>query len=1255
MLRCKSPKITWLVIFAFLFSSVASTGLFAPGSAIAYHVNPDDGHGGPNAKGAKKCTGANGKCPPKKSPVHITQGNYVYSHQDLFIPGRGFSLEVTRTYDSQDLYNGPFGHGWKFNFDIKLTETTDESQEQVTIRRSDGVRLKFSRNPDGIYTSPQGRKDALTKNADGTFVWCSAGCATCGGTCYYFSAAGYLTRMEDPYDNQMIFNYDGTGKLIKVTDASGRVLNITYGSNNKIATITGPASRGFSYAYDSKGNLTGYTDPLGNTAAFTYDTKHHLTSITDARGNTVTTMTYDDSDRVTTYSEYGETWTYTYDPQNNRTYKDDSAANRWTYTYNDTGQLLSESDPLGYTVTYTWDVNLNWTSTRDAMGYTTTYTYDADGNRLTETDPLGNTTTYTYDPVHDKVATITDPAGTVTKYEYDENGNVIKITQDFGGSLASEANYTYDTYGHLASVTDPLGSTTSIIYDTYGNLTRVTDALGDTSSFIYDIIGNMLTQTDCLGNSTSLSYDLLGRPISIANAMGNSTTFTFDANGNLINLTDPADHTTTFVYDLYNQVHQLTDALGNTAQCSYDSKGNLTGIIDANGNTTVFNHDVIDQLTGETNALGNTTQYAYEGNGNLVSITDANGHTTTFTYDALNRVTRITYPGGGFESFSYDTMGNFASSTDRNGGTTNYTYDALQRQTLITYPGAKTANLSYDLNGNMLGASNADVNYTFIYDVMNRMTGMTNVTLGKAVSYTYDCSGQKNSMTDPQGGITNYTYDALRKLTGFTNTLGETTIYTYDNLSMPIRKDLANGTYTTFTYDDANRLSSLVHKTSVGSVISNYAYAHDKAYNITSMTTPAGSQNYSYDKIYQLLQATHPSSITEKYTYDPVYNRLTSSNHDDWIYDTNNRLLSYGNMTYTYDANGNMTSHTDTDSSAVTNYQYDYENKLTRIDYPDGTYSEYAYDPFGNRIKKNVNGTVTWFVYDFSKALPDMIAEYDGAGNLLVNYTHGNEIDEIVSMRKGGKSFFYLTDLLGSITSIIDDGELPVKTYEYDSFGSVVGQTGSVSSAYGYAGRILDSQSGLMYYRARYYSPDIGRFITGDPIGMAGGLNLYCYTKNNPINYVDPTGEAVVSVIVGAIALIGALIVAAAEAGAVTKAGGILVIVVGANIIDKLYGLISKATAKECATKEEVEELKKELAALRRAAKKAGIKIPAETSKSLNNVNRGGRAPGPQPLTSQPSTSWGKKTNPKSSAELRKLFLLYEKLRKAREARDRDE
>jgi YD repeat-containing protein len=316
-------SISWIVIFTFFTSLITSTGALYPRAASAYDAPPkDQGHRGPNPDDPTPPTPPGDPCQGTSSPVHIKAGDYFYSNQDLFIPGLGFSLQIVRDYDSQNEHEGPFGYGWSFQLLMELIRVTEGDEDYAIVRRGDGVRLKFKDNGDGTFTPPAGRYDTLVQNADGSYdlMKKTGTCSSCAETAH-FDTGGHLLYKRDGNGNQVGFSYDSTGRVAAVTDASGRQLTFSYGANNKISRVTDPAGREFSYTYDAAGNLISYTDPLGNTTTYAYDGNLNLTSIVDPRGNTLHTITYDSSERASTYAEKGGTYTLSYYPESNRTDK----------------------------------------------------------------------------------------------------------------------------------------------------------------------------------------------------------------------------------------------------------------------------------------------------------------------------------------------------------------------------------------------------------------------------------------------------------------------------------------------------------------------------------------------------------------------------------------------------------------------------------------------------------------------------------------------------------------------------------------------------------------------------------------------------------------------------------------------------------------------------------------------------------------------------------------------------------------------
>jgi RHS repeat-associated protein len=717
--------------------------------------------------------------------------------------------------------------------------------------------------------------------------------------------------------------------------------------------------------------------------------------------------------------------------------------------------------------------------------------YDGNGNLLSTTDANGNTITYTYDG----------------------NNNMLSQTAQLNGSPVT-TSYTYNNLAEVLSMTDPLGNTTTDTYDANGNLLTVSSPApnGQTppsvTQFTYNTLGELTQILDPLNHPATISYYPTGLIQSITDAQNHTTSYTYDSRGNRTGVIDPingSSHPTSFAYDAMSRLTGITYPDGTTASFAYDSRGRRISATDQNGKTTTYAYDAADRLISATDPASNLTQYGYDTEDNLISITDANNHTTYFAYDTMGRVTQTTFPSTLTESYTYDQLYNLTSKTDRKGQTIQYVYDSLYRMISKTYPDETSASYVYDLVGKIQQASDPTGTYAFAYDNMGRLIGTsTQYTSLPGYnfqnSYGYDAASNRTSLTAPDGSTNSYSYDTLNRMTTLTNSLTGQFGFGYDALSRRTQLTRPNGVNTSYSYDSASHLLSVLHQAG-STTLDGASYTYDYAGNRTSKTNDLNGTtwNYDYDATYELLQVTHNGSTKESFSYDAVGNRLSSSAVPSYSYNPSNELTSNSSGSYTYDANGNTLS----DPSGKS-YTWDFENRLTQAVVPgtNGGTTAFKYDPFGRRIQKSGPLGTTNYLYDGI----NLIEEVDNSGNILARYTHGAVIDEDLSMLRSGTISYYHADALGSITSLSNPAGALANTYIYDTFGNLATSTGSVTNPFQYTGREFDSETGLYYYRARYYNVQLGRFISEDPTGFAGGPNFYAYAKNRPTNFIDPTG-----------------------------------------------------------------------------------------------------------------------------------------------------
>jgi RHS repeat-associated protein len=761
--------------------------------------------------------------------------------------------------------------------------------------------------------------------------------------------------------------------------------------------------------------------------------------------------------------------------------------------------------------------------------YITAFTYNGKGQILSIDGPLpgnGDTTSFAYNAT---------------------TGDILSITKPIIGST----NFSnYDAAGQVGQVTDVNGQSESFTYDGRGRITNIThQADGSASSASYNTAGLPDARTDEDGVSSSFEYDsVYGRLSKLLDQEGNYITYNYDAQGNMIERRyyDPTNNRTNWKRSVYQDpAHSMPGKIFKTinpddtfTQYEYDSEGNIASVTDPNTNTTYYDYDPLNRLTTVSQPGSAVTSYDYDLHGNLSSVLDAEFHVTTFEYDDMGRVLSTTSPDTGTMAYTYDEAGNLIHKIDAKGITVGYAYDLLNRLTHVGFPdSAQDIGYTYDTGtygiGRRTSMTDPSGSSTFGYDSRGRLVQKTS-NLDEhtySTARTFTPGGRVISITCPSGRTVDYTRNSIGKISGVSTTgSGATTTLINNLLYLPFGPSSGmsmgadNGV--TNVFDELYRTIA----TNPGAQTER-TYTYDANSNLTSINLTndvAKDKTFSYDALNRLEHAEGPFGYIE-YTYDHVGNRLTKvENNQTTTYayaSGTNRLQEITRpVAFTYDANGNVTGI----GNKV--FTYNQNHRLVRVEEDSTIIGEYVYDGLGQRVIKTADGVTTIFLFDFDG---NLIAESQDDGTIASEYLYmGTSRIARVDVGSGGIYYFH-NDHLGTPELMTDASGNEVWGAIIKPFGeATVKSTSTVNNNFRLPGQIFNEESGLHYNYFRDYQPVIGRYIEADPIGLEGGINLYAYANNNPVNLIDPRGEVVA---------LAPLIVRAVYGGISGAAAGIVV------------------------------------------------------------------------------------------------------------------
>lgn len=925
---------------------------------------------------------------------------------------------------------------------------------------------------------------------------------------------------------------------------------IAYDAKGRATLSEGPdGAHSYTLSYSAYGSTftRTVTNPLGKSAVYNFSTNfpNYRTRLTSVAGQASANCP-------------ASTGTFAYGTDNFLSSQTDEEGRVTQYTRNARGLPVTIVEALGTsaerTTSYTWHATLSLPLQIVRPGLTTDFTYDGSG-RLTEltlTDTTSHSVPYT-----------TNGQERTWTFSYTAEGLLDVVDGPLAGT-GDTIDYDYDSDGYLERVTNEVGHVTEIVsvdfrgqptevlnannvtimlgYDGLGRLTAVTVNPGASeaeTALEYNAVGDVSKVTLPDGSYLDYVYDDARRLVSIANNLGESIVYTRNAMGeatavDVKSSTSAIVATQSFVYDELGRLLKEIGASSQETVNAYDKVDNLVETTDPRSKVYGYSYDALNRLVTMTDPDLYETETEFNVRDEVISVTDARALETAYVLNGFGDVIRETSPDTGVTDIWYDAAGRAIKRVDARGVETEFTHDDLGRPLTKTYAASASENVTYTYDataggnkgvGHLTRIVDPSGDTEFTYNALGQVARERRV-LGSVTydtDYTYDAAGNVLEIVYPSGRIVAYARDSLGRISGIetwensgatAETVASGVVYRPFG---PVSGFLfGNGILLDIAYDQDSRITE-IDAAGSGTTVQDLSYAYDDAGNITAITDnhqSGSSQTFGYDDLNRLSSATGAYGALS-YTYDGVGNRLTrvsGATTDTYAYPgTSNRLETVTRgvdvRSFTYLASGQV-SLDERDTLNSYGFTYNDAGRLAAASLNGSGVATYLHNALEQRVTKVVGSTTTHFVFD---AAGHLLMEADATGAVSKEYLWLDDLP-VALVDHGGSSpalYFIHTDHLRTPQKMTDGARALVWDAEFQPFGEAHTILGGADMPLRFPGQIYDPETRLHQNWHRDYDPSIGRYIQSDPIGLAGGINVYSYAESNPLSLTDPTGEAI--------------------------------------------------------------------------------------------------------------------------------------------------